>query len=59
MGNAGALYHIKNSLTEDFLLINGDLMFNVDMKRFIGFHNEHKALASILVHLAVLPMTAG
>ncbi len=53
LGNAGALYLIKDQLTEDFLLINADSLFHVDMKRFLEAHEAHKehgALATLFTH---------
>lgn len=48
LGTAGALF--KMNLTEDFLLLCGDVIFNVDFKRFIEFHRTHKAWASLMAH---------
>lgn len=50
LGSAGALYKIQNILSDDFLLINGDIIFDVDFSRFIEFHRSHNALASLAVH---------
>ncbi len=50
LGTAGALYKIKDSLSEDFLLINGDLIFSVNFKKMIDFHREKNALATLFVH---------
>jgi D-glycero-D-manno-heptose 1,7-bisphosphate phosphatase len=50
LGSAGALGKIQNELTEDFLLINGDIIFDVDFSRFIEFHRGRGALASLAVH---------
>ncbi len=50
LGNAGALFKLQKKLTEDFLLINADLMFDVDLKRFVRYHKEKKAAATILTH---------
>jgi D,D-heptose 1,7-bisphosphate phosphatase len=50
LGTAGALYKIQNDLSEDFLLINGDIIFDVDFSRFIEFHRQKKAFASLAVH---------
>jgi D-glycero-D-manno-heptose 1,7-bisphosphate phosphatase len=50
LGSAGALYKIENILSDDFLLINGDIIFDVDFSRFIEFHKTHDALASLAVH---------
>ena len=52
LGNAGALFNLwkSGSLNGDFLLLNADSMFDVDFKRFIDFHHEHKALATLFTH---------
>lgn len=50
LGSAGALFFLKEGLNKDFLLIFGDIMFDVDWKRFISFHEEKKGLATLLVH---------
>lgn len=50
LGNAGALYEIRDKLTEDFLLLNADVMFDVDFERMIRFHERHGGMATILVH---------
>lgn len=50
LGNAGALFQLKNKLTEDFLLINGDLVFDVDFQRFVQFHRERGGLATLFTH---------
>lgn len=59
LGNAGALFKIKEQLKEDFLLINGDVLFNVDIKRFIKFHQEKKALVSLFTHPNNHPYDSG
>ena len=33
LGNAGALFRIKDKLTNDFLLLNADSLFNIDFNR--------------------------
>lgn len=50
LGNAGALYELKDWLTEDFLLLNGDSVFDVDFSRFLAFHRSRGAKASIFTH---------
>ena len=35
---------------QDFLLLNGDTVFDIDLSRFIAFHTERHALASLLTH---------
>ena len=49
LGTAGALFRMPE-LQEDFLLMSGDVMIDVDFHRFIDFHKEHQALASLTVH---------
>lgn len=49
LGTAGALSKIPQ-LTEDFLLLCGDVIIDVDFNRFIAFHQEHKAWASLVAH---------
>ena len=45
LGTAGALFKMPK-LTDDFLLMCGDVMVSVDFNRFIRFHREHKAWAA-------------
>jgi D-glycero-D-manno-heptose 1,7-bisphosphate phosphatase len=49
LGTAGALFKLNN-LDEDFLLINGDIIFDVDFSRLINFHRQKNALATLAVH---------
>jgi D,D-heptose 1,7-bisphosphate phosphatase len=49
LGTAGALYKLKG-LGDDLILIHGDLIFDVDFSRFIGFHRRHMALATLAAH---------
>lgn len=49
LGTAGALFKMPQ-LTEDFLLLCGDVIIDVDFDRFIAFHKEHQAWASLVAH---------
>ena len=49
LGTAGALFQMPQ-LTEDFLLLCGDVIIDVDFNRFIAFHKEHRAWASLMAH---------
>lgn len=49
LGTAGALFQMPE-LTSDFLLLCGDVMMDVDFNRFIHFHREHRAWASLVAH---------
>ena len=52
LGNAGALFKLweAEKLNGDFLLLNADSMFDVDLKRFVDFHEAHEALATLFTH---------
>lgn len=50
MGNAGALLDLQKLLGDDFMLINGDILFDVDMAQLAAFHKQHKAVATLLTH---------
>ena len=48
LGTAGALPLL--GLTEDFLLLNGDLVFDFDLAAMCGFHKKNNALATLFSH---------
>ena len=61
LGTAGALFKMldgkacdevltKTVIDDDFLLLCGDVIFDIDFNRFIAFHKEHKAWASLMTH---------
>lgn len=59
LGNAGALFRIKDKLTEDFLLLNADAMFNVDFNRFVKFHKAYNGLVTLFTHPNNHPYDSG
>ena len=59
LGNAGALFKIKNKLTSDFLLLNADAMFDVDFNRFVEYHNQHGGLVTLFTHPNSHPYDSG
>lgn len=61
LGNAGALFKLweTGELAGDFLLLNADLMFDVDFKRFVRFHQEHGGLATLFTHPNNHPYDSG
>lgn len=50
LGTAGALFQLKDELTNDFILINGDIIFDVDFSRMAQYHLNCGGLATILTH---------
>lgn len=61
LGNAGALFKLWEAkrLNGVFLLLNADSMFDVDFDRFVSFHRERNALASLFVHPNSHPYDSG
>lgn len=59
LGNAGALFQLKHKLTEDFLLLNADAIFDVDFKRFVAYHMEKKAKVTLFTHPNNHPYDSG
>ena len=49
LGTAGALFKMPE-LIEDFLLLCGDVVLDVDFNRFIEFHKKNHAWASLMAH---------
>lgn len=50
LGTAGALFFLKNLIDSDFLLCNGDVIFDVDIQRFYQYHKEKKGIATLFTH---------
>lgn len=46
LGTAGCIAHISD-LGEDFLVINGDVLCNIDYSDFLAYHKRHNGLATI------------
>lgn len=59
LGNAGALFKIRDKLDSDFLLLNADAIFDVDFKRFVAFHEEHGGLVTLFTHPNSHPYDSG
>jgi D,D-heptose 1,7-bisphosphate phosphatase len=49
LGTSGALYKLKD-LAGDFILLHGDIIFDIDFPRMTAFHQEKKAWATLAVH---------
>lgn len=59
LGTAGALYYLKDRITSDFLLINGDIIFDVDIQKFAEYHRARHCTATILTHPNSHPYDSG
>lgn len=59
LGNAGALFKLRDQLMEDFLLLNADAVFDVDFNRMVEFHRTHNALVTLFTHPNSQPYDSG
>jgi histidinol-phosphate phosphatase family protein len=50
LGTAGGLHDIAEELTDPFLLVYGDVLFDVDLRRLIAAHRAWAGLATLVVH---------
>ena len=59
LGSAGALFKLKDKLSDDFLLLNADSIFDVDFNRFVNFHKKHGGLVTLFTHPNNHPYDSG
>jgi mannose-1-phosphate guanylyltransferase / phosphomannomutase len=50
LGTAGGLHEIADELTDPFLLVYGDVLFDVDLHRLLDAHRRWGGLATLVVH---------
>lgn len=50
LGTGGALYYAKGKYDEDFALLFGDLMIDIDWKKFLSFHKEKGSSLTPFAH---------
>ena len=59
LGTAGALYFLKDEIKDDFLLLNGDIIFDVNIQKFLEYHCKQGTVATILTHPNGHPYDSG
>ena len=59
LGNAGALFKLRDKLTEPFLLLNADAVFDIDFNRFVDFHKKKGGLVTLFTHPNSHPYDSG
>ncbi len=59
LGTAGALYYLKGAPADEILLLNGDIIFDIDIERFLQFHRSAGGMATILTHPNGHPYDSG
>lgn len=50
LGTAGALYYLKGKVWDDFFLIFGDLILDIEWNRFMCFHKKTDGLITLFGH---------
>ena len=50
LGTAGGLHEIVPELTDPFLLVYGDVLFDVDLRRLVEAHRAWSGVATLVVH---------
>jgi len=59
LGTGGALRHIKDKLTEDFVVFNGDVISSLNVDEMVKYHIKKKALATIALWKVDDPTSFG
>ena len=55
MGECGALWVIKDKLCDDFIFINGDLIFSIEFKKLFYFHKRLSSNLTLVTHTSDHP----
>jgi histidinol-phosphate phosphatase family protein len=50
LGTAGGLHEIADELTDPFLLVYGDVLFDMDLGRLVAAHRASSGIATLVVH---------
>lgn len=50
LGTAGALYYLKDKIKNDFILIFGDLLLDIDWNRFMEYHKSKGGIITLYGH---------
>lgn len=59
LGTAGALFYLKEEIKDDFLLLCGDIIFDIDISRFMAAHKEKGGIATLFTHPNSHPYDSG
>ena len=59
LGNAGALFYLRDKLLDDFYYLMQMFFFDVDFKRFVEFHERKGGLVTLFTHPNNHPYDSG
>ncbi len=54
-GEAGSIFDCVENLDKEFLFVNGDIIFDIDLQRFQNYHFSKKSDLTIMTHLTNHP----
>ena len=54
-GEAGALLDLLDKIDDNFIFLNGDIIFNMDIKRMYEFHIRNNSKLTFVTHLSTHP----
>ena len=55
LGECGALWQVQERVYENFIFINGDLIFSIDFDRLISFHKRLSSKLTLVTHTSDHP----
>ena len=50
LGTVGGIKNIEEWMEDDFLVVYGDVMFDVEINKLINFHNRTKSACTLVLH---------
>lgn len=50
LGTVGGIKEVEDMFREDFLVLYGDVMINMDLERLLAFHQKKKSECTLVVH---------
>lgn len=48
LGSGGALYYLKDKVEGDFVVSNGDVIYDIDVQKMLAFHKQKDSLITLL-----------
>ena len=49
LGTSGGILSFEDKLNDDFIVVNGDVLFNIDVNELISFHKKSKKVATMVL----------
>ena len=59
LGTCGPLSLIRDELNDDFIVMNGDILTNIDFEKAFGFHQRHHGVLTVVSKDVTFPLSYG